>query len=69
VKKPLKQVARLSGIGLQLTATIFVGAYSGNYLDDNYPISEKRLFTMLLTLLSIFIALYNTLKQINQSSH
>jgi hypothetical protein len=68
VKKPLKQVARLSGIGLQLASTIFLGAYAGQYLDDNYPISDKRLYTLALTLLAISIALYNTLKQINKSN-
>ena len=68
MKKPLKRVARLSGIGLQLTLTIFIGAYLGQFLDNEYPISEKRIYTLLLTVLAIVIGLYNTLRQINHQS-
>ena len=55
-KKQLKNIARVSGIG----------AYLGNYLDDKYPISEKRLYTLLLTLAFLGVGLYTTLKQINR---
>lgn len=65
-KKQLKNIARVSGIGVQLAATVFVGAYLGNYLDDKYPISEKRLYTLLLTLAFLGVGLYTTLKQINR---
>jgi len=68
VKRPLKRVARLSGIGLQLTSTIFLGAFLGQYLDTTYPISDKRIYTLLLTILAVAIGLYNTLRQINQNS-
>lgn len=65
-KKQLKNIARVSGIGVQLAATVFVGAYLGNYLDDKHPISEKRLYTLLLTLAFLGVGLYTTLKQINR---
>jgi F0F1-type ATP synthase assembly protein I len=65
-KKQLKNIARVSGIGVQLAAAVFVGAYLGNYLDDKYPISEKRLYTLLLTLAFLGVGLYTTLKQINR---
>jgi hypothetical protein len=66
-KKRLKRVAELSGMGLQLTATIFVAAISGQYLDDNYPISERRIYTLILTLLATGGAIYNLIRQLNQS--
>ena len=65
-KKQLKNIARVSGIGVQLAATVFVGAYLGNYLDGEYPISEKRLYTLILTLAFLGVGLYTTLKQINR---
>ena len=65
-KKQLKNIARVSGIGVQLAATVFVGAYLGNYLDDEYPISEERLYTLILTLAFLGVGLYTTLKQINR---
>ena len=65
-KKPLKRVAQLSGIGLQLTVTIFLAAYLGDYLDERYPISEKRLYTLIFTLLGTGIAIYNVIRQLNK---
>lgn len=57
--------AVLSGIGVQLAATIFLGAYTGQYLDQKYQ-NEKSWFTLGLVLLSVAIALYNALRQINR---
>jgi F0F1-type ATP synthase assembly protein I len=65
-KKPLKRVAALSGMGMQLTATIFIGAYFGDYLDQNYPISERGIYTLLFTLLATGAAIYNVLRQLKQ---
>ena len=57
--------ARLSGIGLQMGVTIFLGAYLGKYLDEKYP-SDKKWFTIGLTLFSVAVALYNVLRQVNR---
>jgi len=46
-------------------ATIFLGAYAGKWLDQKYP-SEKNWFTIILTLLSVAIALFNVLRQVNK---
>ncbi|NQV52423.1 MAG: AtpZ/AtpI family protein [Flavobacteriales bacterium] len=54
-------------MGFQLAATIFIGAYFGDYLDDNYPISERRIYTLILTLLATGGATYNAIRQLNQS--
>lgn len=67
-KKQLKRIIEVSGIGLQLSITVFLGAYLGNYVDDKYPISEKRIYTLLLTLFTTAIAIYNVIKQLNRNN-
>jgi F0F1-type ATP synthase assembly protein I len=57
--------ARLSGIGLQMGITIFLGAMLGKYLDGKYP-SSKKWFTIGFTLLAVAISLYNVLRQVNK---
>lgn len=70
-KKPSKKpkqpnrVLLLSGIATQMGVTIFLGAYAGKWLDQKYP-SDKKWFTIGLTLLSVAIALYSVLKQVNK---
>lgn len=54
----------LTGVAAQMGATIFLGAYLGKWLDEKYP-SDKKWFTMGLTILSVFIALYLVIKQVN----
>lgn len=63
--RKVSKLAQLSGIGLQMGATIFLGAYLGKYLDGKYPM-EKKWFTIGLTLLAVAISLYNVLKQVNR---
>lgn len=65
-KKPsYSRALQLSGIGLQMGATIFLGAYLGKYLDKLYP-NPKNWFTIALTLFSVGISLYAILKQVNR---
>jgi len=64
-KKGAPKFARLSGIGLQMGATIFLGAYLGKYLDEKYP-ADKKWFTIGLTLFAVAISLYNVLRQVNK---
>ncbi|OFZ58100.1 MAG: hypothetical protein A3D92_02695 [Bacteroidetes bacterium RIFCSPHIGHO2_02_FULL_44_7] len=63
-RKGPPRFARLSGIGLQMGATIFLGAYLGKYLDGKYP-ADKKWWTIGLTLLAVVISLYNVLRQVN----
>ena len=63
-KKPNRFV-RLSGIGIQRAATIFLGAFLGRHLDDKYPM-EKKWWTIGLTIFAVAISLYNVLKQVNR---
>jgi len=63
--KPLNKFARLSGIGIQMGVTVFLGAYLGKFLDNKYP-SDKKWFTIGLTILAVAISLYNVLRQVNK---
>ncbi|PWL32677.1 MAG: hypothetical protein DCO96_02295 [Fluviicola sp. XM-24bin1] len=45
--------------------TIFLGAYIGRWLDNTYP-SDKKWWTIGLTIFSVAVALYSTLKQVNR---
>ena len=71
-KKPQKKsnntrnnLARFSGIAFQMGATIFLAAYAGKWLDLKYP-SDKKWFTIALTLTGVALSLYNVLRQINK---
>ena len=46
-------------------ATIFLGAYLGRYLDDKYP-SNKKWFTIGLTIFAVAVSLYNIVRQLNK---
>lgn len=71
IKKPIKKsklrnkFVRLSGAGIQMGVTIFLGAYIGKKLDAKYPM-EKNWFTIGFTLFSVFVAIYNVLRQVNK---
>lgn len=56
---------RLSGLGFQMGATIFLGAYLGKFLDEKYPM-DKKWWTIGLTLTAVAISLYNVLRQLNR---
>lgn len=55
----------LSGIGLQMGVIVFLGAYLGKWLDAKYP-SDKKWFTIGLTLFAVVISLYSILRQVNR---
>lgn len=60
---PLNTYARFSGIGFQMIAIIGLGVYLGIKLDEKYP-NKYKLFTIIISLLSISIALYSVIKQV-----
>jgi len=64
-KNSLPKFARLSGIGIQMGVTIFLGAYFGKFLDEKFP-SNKKWFTIAFTLLAVAFSLYNVLRQVNK---
>lgn len=54
---------KYSGMAIQMGVIILVGTYAGSWLDDRYQ-TETPWFTVGLALLSIFAALYVTLKDL-----
>lgn len=55
----------LTGVAIQMGVTVFLGAYVGKMLDEKYP-SDKKWFTMSLTILAVFISLFNILNQLKK---
>ena len=64
-KKPLKDFAVLGGIAFQMAIIIAGGAFFGVWLDQKYP-NNYSAYTIIFSLISVFIALYNVIKQANQ---
>tara|TARA_B100001287_G_scaffold141563_1_gene119091 strand:- start:24084 stop:24311 length:228 start_codon:yes stop_codon:yes gene_type:complete len=64
-RESFKNYARFSAIAIQMGGTIFAGAYLGKWLDSKYPM-DKNWFTIILTLLSVAVAIISLLKQVNK---
>lgn len=62
-KRPLNKAMQLSGAGLQMGLTIYLGFLFGEWLDD---IFQKTFLTETITLFSIFLAMYSLIKQANR---
>lgn len=68
-KQPNKWLIFLN-IPFQMGVIIFVGVFFGNYLDETF--NTNPLFIIIMSLLSIFISLYNifrTLKKIQNDTN
>ena len=64
---PLKQLALLSRIGIQMVAIIAVGTFIGVNLDEAYP-NQNNLFTLILTLTSVVISIYYVIRRVISAS-
>ncbi|MGB5646879.1 AtpZ/AtpI family protein [Muriicola sp.] len=62
---PLKNIAILSGIGLEMGLIIFLSAKGGIWLDEHYQ-TEKRIFTAIATIIGVAIAIYVVLLQLKR---
>ncbi len=60
---PLNSYAHFSGIAFQMIAIIGIGVFLGIKLDEKFP-NKYQLFTIILSLLSIGVALYNVFRQV-----
>ena len=65
MKNKNKSFLVFTGIAAQMGVTIFLGAYFGKMLDEKYP-SDKKWFTIGLTLFGVFLSMYNILKQLKR---
>jgi len=64
-QKPHNRWLILTGAGLQMGVVIFVCAYIGKKLDENYN-NETSWFTLVFVLFGIFSSMYLLLKQIKR---
>lgn len=62
-KKPLNKAIALSGAGLQMGLTIYLGFLLGKWLDATF---QQNFLTETITLLAIFLAMYSLIKQANR---
>lgn len=63
--KPLKNVAILSGIAIQMGVIIYLFVILGKFLDTKFNNSDK-LYVIIMTLLGVAISLYAVIKQVNR---
>ena len=64
-KKQPNAVMTLSGVGVQMGVTIWLGAKLGKWLDEKYP-NDKNWFTMGCVMFAVVISLYNLIQQVNR---
>ena len=62
-KKPLHKALQLSGAGLQMGLTIYLGFLLGKWLELKF---EASFLTEITTLITIFLAMYSFIKQANK---
>ncbi len=59
--KSLKDYAKYSGIAFQMATVIFLGTWGGYKLDEYFNF-ESRILTVILSLLSVIVAIYVAVK-------
>lgn len=65
-KKQRNPLLRFSGLAFQMGGTIGGLTYAGVYLDKKYP-KEFPIFTLILSLSSVFIALYLVIRDVKKN--
>lgn len=53
----------MSGLAFQMAAIIALGTFLGISLDENFP-NENNIFSLILTLFSVFFSLFYMIKRI-----
>lgn len=53
----------LMNIPFQMGVIIFIGVYVGKWLDESLQ-NDEAVYTIVFSLLSVFIALYNVIQQV-----
>ena len=64
-KKQLNKFLQLTGVGLQMGITIYLGAWAGKKLDAHFGY-EKKTFTIILTLVALVASIYSVISQLNR---
>lgn len=64
-KKPdYNNWAKYSGMAFQMIVPIALGVWGGMKLDEKFPIGKFPVFTLCLSLLSVFAAMYWVIKDL-----
>lgn len=63
-KKPYNKWLIFMNIPFQMGIIILCGVLFGKWLDKTFYESEKQIFTIVFSLLSVFAALYNVIRQL-----
>lgn len=64
-KKQRNKWIALINIPIQMGVIIFLFSYAGRWMDDTNP-NPNRVYTKAITLLGVFLALYNVYRQVNE---
>ena len=60
-QKPVKSFLKYSTLAFQMGVIIFLGCWSGMWLDERYP-NNHQMYMIICSLLGVGIALYTSLK-------
>lgn len=58
----LQNAAKLSGVGIQMGLTIYLGNLLGSWLDGKF---ETTYLEITITLAAIFLSMYSMIRQVN----
>ena len=64
-KKQLNKYLQLTGVGLQMGITIYLGAYFGKKLDIYFQ-TEGKTFTIILVLVAMVASIWSMLAQLKK---
>ena len=67
-KKQANKWLVFMNIPFQMGLIIFLGVMIGQWLDEKFKI-EGSILTIVFSLLAVFIALYNVIRQVNKMSN
>ena len=67
-KRQANKWLALINIPFQMVLIIFLGVIFGQWLDEKFKI-EGSILTIVFSLLTVFIALYNVIRQVNKMSN
>ena len=65
-KQPLTDYGKYAGMALQMGAIITLGVWGGMKLDEKFPVTRFPVFTITLSLLSVFAAMYFVIKDLTK---
>lgn len=66
-KKSINKWIKLSNAGLQMAIIITLCVFAGDWIDGKYP-NLYPLFTVVLSLFGVFVALFSVIKQVKNIS-